>query len=184
VRRCCCCSCDFSIAVLVLARGFGFRVPIVPIINNIPMGRWRDDLCSCFSMGCCHAQCCLTFWCVCCALGQVLTRMELSWDGSPLDETNGGSRTTSTYRILFVLAILNVVVGNILLNIQDPSPRSYTISTSVEALNPYTGNIFSKTFFTHHLFVCVCGGHALESPHALQVSHPRRLRRLLPWFQE
>jgi Cys-rich protein (TIGR01571 family) len=84
--------------------------------HNIPMGRWRDDLFSCCSLGCCHAQCCLTYWCLCCALGQVLTRMKLSWIGFPLEKTSTTvtSGQTSAYKILFVLAVVRLVVDNIL----------------------------------------------------------------------
>ena len=33
------------------------------VAHHIPVGRWRDGLCDCLTHGCCHAMCCLGFWC-------------------------------------------------------------------------------------------------------------------------
>lgn len=44
---------------------------------NIPVGRWRDGLCECFKHGCCHAWCCLVYWCPLLGVGQLLNRMGL-----------------------------------------------------------------------------------------------------------
>jgi len=59
-----------------------------PIGNR---GKWRDDLCNCFDLGCCHAL----LWTAMCfqfvALGQVMTRMGLNpmaKPGTP-EETSG-----------------------------------------------------------------------------------------------
>ena len=38
--------------------------------HGIPTRRWRDDLCDCCKLGCCHPLCCLSCWCTPCALGQ------------------------------------------------------------------------------------------------------------------
>lgn len=84
--------------------------------HNIPSGRWRDDLCDCFRFGCCHPQCCLTFWCEPCALGQVLTRLKLNWCARPVTLAEGA---LTAFQILFALWTvylivtwsLNIVVG-------------------------------------------------------------------------
>lgn len=46
--------------------------------HGIPVGRWRDGICDFAKNGCCHPMCCLACWCEPLALGQVMTRLNLS----------------------------------------------------------------------------------------------------------
>ena len=71
--------------------------------HNIPTGRWRDDLCDCCKVGCCHAQCWLTFFCSPVALGQIMSRMKLDWMASPL---NGRSPTMSAFKVMLITFIV------------------------------------------------------------------------------
>jgi len=75
--------------------------------HNIPNGRWRDDLCDCFRFGCCHPQCCLTFWCEPCALGQVLTRLRLDLWARPMSVVEGG---LTAFQILLTIWVVYLVV--------------------------------------------------------------------------
>ena len=83
--------------------------------HNIPRGKWRDGLCDCCNLGCCHPQWCLTLWCRPCAVGQVLTRLKLNVCGSPVVVGAG----LSAFQILFAVQIayillnisLSVVIG-------------------------------------------------------------------------
>jgi Cys-rich protein (TIGR01571 family) len=85
--------------------------------HNIPYGRFRDGLCDCLSLGCCHPQCCLTFWCAGCALGQVLSRMKLSWLANERSVAEGSG--ISTHKVfVFIVTTYFVVVGifNLIVN--------------------------------------------------------------------
>lgn len=46
---------------------------------------WRDSLCDCCILGCCHPVLCLTFWCPPLSLGQVMHRTGLDWTASPVE---------------------------------------------------------------------------------------------------
>jgi Cys-rich protein (TIGR01571 family) len=107
--------------------------------HNIPVGHWRDGLFDCFTLGLCHVQCCLTWCCSWCALGQVLTRLNLSWTAAPFiddddeedndyvkqaddgDESSTSGRrrnsdtdgTISAYKILFIIGLLELLVPSI-----------------------------------------------------------------------
>jgi Cys-rich protein (TIGR01571 family) len=69
---------------------------------NAPTGRWKDELCDCFTEGICHPS----LWCSCCcsciAMGQIMSRMQLTWLGGPgpLEQT----RQTFFVIVLLTLA--------------------------------------------------------------------------------
>ena len=48
-----------------------------------PIGEWKDGLFDCFNDGICHAACCCSLWCTPIAMGQTITRMNLTWLGEP-----------------------------------------------------------------------------------------------------
>jgi Cys-rich protein (TIGR01571 family) len=75
--------------------------------QNIPIGKWRDDVFDCCNLGCGHAHFWLSWRCTPIALGQVMTRLHLDWLGSPL--TNPSS--WSTFRILTVSFIVMFVLS-------------------------------------------------------------------------
>ena len=75
--------------------------------HNIPHGKWRDGLCDCWNLGCCHPQWCLTFWCSPCALGQVLTRLKLNLCSSPKQAVGVG---WTAFKILFAIQVVYLVV--------------------------------------------------------------------------
>jgi Cys-rich protein (TIGR01571 family) len=78
--------------------------------HSIPTGRWRDGLYDCCIHGCCHALCCLTYWCTPVALGQVLYRMNLSIFGNPTPRGQG----VSPFKFMLALTIiLNIVTHSI-----------------------------------------------------------------------
>jgi Cys-rich protein (TIGR01571 family) len=84
-----------------------------PIVKSktahyIPTGSWRDGICDCCSLGCGHPVFCLTCWCMCCSLGQVLTRMKMYWFG--VEAKNGTTPRPSACVILLIAGILNFVL--------------------------------------------------------------------------
>eukprot|EP00977_Amphora_coffeiformis_P016276 scaffold4976_cov161-Amphora_coffeaeformis.AAC.22 len=112
----------------------------------IPVGGWRDGLFDCFSFGLCHPQCCLTFWCTPLALGQLMTRMNLNFIGSPHSTTNGNSTTPSTispFTLMLILVIVYVVVDCIValmiepyLNAEEEDEETGQIYTADELYMP------------------------------------------------
>lgn len=67
--------------------------------HSIPSGRWRDGLCDCCTLGCCHTHACMAYWCCACTLGQIMTRMNLTWLARP-HVTH--TPKWSTFRIFFL----------------------------------------------------------------------------------
>jgi Cys-rich protein (TIGR01571 family) len=86
--------------------------------HNIPTGRWRDDLCDCLSLGCCHAHFCMGLWCRTCALGQVMTRMKLNAWARPLSAGHSPKRSACKI-ILFwsvLFSVLNFILQRVIVN--------------------------------------------------------------------
>ena len=79
--------------------------------HNIPREKWRDGICDCWNLGCCHPQWCLTCWCAPCALGQVLTRLKLSACASPTQAVGAGC---TAFQILFALQVVFLVLNTLL----------------------------------------------------------------------
>lgn len=70
-----------------VVKGQTFLVPLPedydgPRINT-PAGRWRDGMCDCFTVGFCHPSVWCSWCCDIVALGQLMTRMQLTWLGRP-----------------------------------------------------------------------------------------------------
>lgn len=69
--------------------------------TRIPMGKWRDNLFDCFHYGFFHPA----LWCAClfkpCLMGQLLTRMKMSWLGhrSHTLEAGGGGGSLDDSRV-------------------------------------------------------------------------------------
>jgi Cys-rich protein (TIGR01571 family) len=51
--------------------------------SEVPVGRWRDSLTSCFVHGICHPNVLNALWCPLLALGQIMTRVGLDFMGNP-----------------------------------------------------------------------------------------------------
>lgn len=71
----------------------------------IPIGAWRDGYCDCLRHGCCHSLLCLSCWCLPIALGQVMTRLQLSWLGQPRRRRQE-ERCSSAFGIILLLSCL------------------------------------------------------------------------------
>ena len=68
-----------------------------------PLGIWKDGLCDCCSLGCCHPSLCCAMWCPQLLLGQVLTRMHMTWCGV---RTRSPSEYKSTFPTLALLTMI------------------------------------------------------------------------------
>jgi Cys-rich protein (TIGR01571 family) len=77
--------------------------------HGIPTGHWRDGLCDCCAHGLFHIHYWMAYFCRPVALGQILSRMNLSIWGEPLAGNNQqGSKTLS---IMIVLTFLYWTLG-------------------------------------------------------------------------
>lgn len=95
--------------------------------HNIPVGGWRDDTFDCFRLGICHPSLCLSFFFTPCALGQVMTRMKLDKMGFPTSSP-ARSRGMSTFRFLFFLTFVYIVVYGSLDIVLTPYQPTYDIN--------------------------------------------------------
>ncbi|VEU36030.1 unnamed protein product [Pseudo-nitzschia multistriata] len=83
--------------------GQTFYTPLPPSAGDeriqAPTGRWKDGLCDCFSNGICHASLCCALWCDKLAMGQIMTRMSLTWLGEPGQRIS----TQDTFKVVVLL---------------------------------------------------------------------------------
>jgi Cys-rich protein (TIGR01571 family) len=93
-----------------IEEGQKFDVPVPPGSNinsgarpSGSIGHWKDDLIACCGLGCCHPTLWMAWCCPMILLGQIMTRLKLTWTAQP-----DGSRaqTASTFRILCCLWML------------------------------------------------------------------------------
>jgi Cys-rich protein (TIGR01571 family) len=87
-----------------------------------PTGRWKDGLCGCFQEGICHPSLCCPTFCPTIAMGQVMSRMQLTWLGAPgpLD------RTRQTFTVIVLLFIASFIYSIAL----DIAAAQYTTATT------------------------------------------------------
>mmetsp|Transcript_43821 Transcript_43821/g.106263 ORF Transcript_43821/g.106263 Transcript_43821/m.106263 type:complete len:276 (+) Transcript_43821:290-1117(+) len=66
------------------------------------LGRWKDGIFDCFSQGLCHPS----LWCACCCplllMGQVLTRLKMTWYGTSSSSSTAYRRTFWTVLGIFI----------------------------------------------------------------------------------
>ena len=75
-----------------------------PKASGIPTGQWRDEWTNCCAYGWCHPQCCLSFWCATCAMGQIMTRLNLDWKADAFKtEADKPSLPWTTFKITFLI---------------------------------------------------------------------------------
>lgn len=91
---------------------------------DIPTGKWRDGICDCCTYGACHAQCWLAGCCSLLALGQLMTRLNLTPLGKPASSRLRGY-TSPCYVMTFLVAIywFCFVVPYYATLIKDPSTK-------------------------------------------------------------
>eukprot|EP00956_Cyclotella_meneghiniana_P002035 scaffold2256_cov73-Cyclotella_meneghiniana.AAC.4 len=59
--------------------------PASRLSEDIPIGVWRDDLCNCCAHGPCHPAFLNGWFCRSILIGQLLTRMKMTWLGQRFD---------------------------------------------------------------------------------------------------
>lgn len=64
-----------------------------------PTGSWKDGLCGCLNAGFFHPSFCCSLWCNPIAMAQVMSRMQLTWCGTP----GPLARTSKTFQVVLML---------------------------------------------------------------------------------
>lgn len=77
--------------------------------SAIPVGRWKDSLCDCCRFGCCHPVCCNAYFCQLLLLGQVMTRLKLTW----FAEEGTAAQTAKTFCIMSIITIVSLFLSTI-----------------------------------------------------------------------
>mmetsp|Transcript_17379 Transcript_17379/g.42223 ORF Transcript_17379/g.42223 Transcript_17379/m.42223 type:complete len:249 (-) Transcript_17379:1579-2325(-) len=67
-----------------------------------PVGKWKDGLFDCFSLGVCHPSLCCAFFCSKISMAQIMTRMSLTWLGEPAGQKIATQNTFKVVVLLFV----------------------------------------------------------------------------------
>ena len=81
--------------------GQTLRVPLLESRAEKHKGKWKDGIFSCFRLGMCHPTVCNALVCPQILLGQILTRMKMSWLAIP-----SVGRSPSVVRKCFALIVL------------------------------------------------------------------------------
>ena len=89
--------------------------PASRLSEDIPIGVWRDDLCNCCAHGPCHPAFLNGWFCRSILIGQLLTRMKMTWLGQRFDTMERNNVNDSrvvvhepwknTFRILVVITV-------------------------------------------------------------------------------
>ena len=75
-----------------------------------PHGHWKDGLCDCLSVGCCHPTVWVSWLCPLVAVGQVNTRLRLDWLGRTV---RSPTQVKFTFGILLTVTVLHFVATNV-----------------------------------------------------------------------
>uniref|UniRef100_A0A7S2IA07 Uncharacterized protein n=1 Tax=Helicotheca tamesis TaxID=374047 RepID=A0A7S2IA07_9STRA len=146
-----------------VTQGQKFTVPFTVVeatvihgtADSSPLRRWKDGLCDCCKYGCCHPHF-LCAWCFPALLmGQVLTRMKMSWCGNYASE----SEWRSTYRYIIYTFIAYVVISSLT---APPPPEYEYINDELVNVAPdgplwqsIVYNITNAAFGLYTLFVLI-----------------------------
>lgn len=147
---------SFSVEVPVggVEKGQKFSVPFPAAADDYSgsaisnatgtMGQWKDSLCDCCQLGCCHP----TFWnawfCPLILLGQVMTRLKLSW------RANEGSiaQTQGTFRAMVAITVGWISLSTILniIQVQNASLDEHGQHTDAWFYSVWTTQVLSLMF--------------------------------------
>mmetsp|Transcript_14732 Transcript_14732/g.21782 ORF Transcript_14732/g.21782 Transcript_14732/m.21782 type:complete len:269 (-) Transcript_14732:260-1066(-) len=148
-----------------VTKGQRIAVPFRPLIltaeatpinsgNNMSLlGQWKDGLCGCCKFGCCHAHLCCAWCCPVALMGQVLTRMKMSWLGNAAVETEYRSTFRKTLYVIIVYFVLGLIFAT-------PSPELTKINGAYVDVSPtaptwqiIVNNVLNLSFGLYTLIV-------------------------------
>jgi len=105
-----------------------------------PVGRWKDGLCDCFTHGVCHTWLCTVYYCPFVAMGQVMTRLGLTWCGQEATV----EQAKKTFSTLFWISIATYVISPVFSLLLAPT------SVALSANGPYSADSNMGAFAALH----------------------------------
>lgn len=122
-----------------------------PPRSSIPVGRWKDGLCDCCRFGCCHPACCNAFWCPLILLGQVMTRLKLTW----LASEGTAAQASKTFRIMMIITVTYIVLSQAYAAVLNAtaSTDAYGHPSTAYVVTYYVGEALRLTYFV--FLVCL-----------------------------
>jgi hypothetical protein len=124
---------------------------------NAPHGRWKDGLCDCCRFGPCHPS----LWnAICCPqilMGQILTRMKMTWLGDIAED----QEWRMTFRRILVLVIAYWLVSSFLapdsgdIDIDDATGKVTLKQEDVPFWQSFLYNLVSAAFGLYTLIVMI-----------------------------
>eukprot|EP00542_Grammatophora_oceanica_P019377 CAMPEP_0194034814 /NCGR_PEP_ID=MMETSP0009_2-20130614/7253_1 /TAXON_ID=210454 /ORGANISM="Grammatophora oceanica, Strain CCMP 410" /LENGTH=249 /DNA_ID=CAMNT_0038675899 /DNA_START=1 /DNA_END=750 /DNA_ORIENTATION=- len=81
------------------------------VADDVAKGHWKDGLCACCVVGCCHASLWNAMCCPQILMAQVLTRMHLNWCGEDAPEREWRMTFKRVVLLVFIFYILATLFG-------------------------------------------------------------------------
>jgi Cys-rich protein (TIGR01571 family) len=140
---------DKAVAAMVMDPSVG----VPGNLHDVPTGRWRDGLCDCCIHGCCHALCCLAFWCRPIALGQVMYRMNLSLWGNSV--APGNNQSISPFKFMVALVAVYFIITNSIAQAFPPPPPNPDGTITFDSAFRIQRGVINGLALTFGLFLLV-----------------------------
>mmetsp|Transcript_5288 Transcript_5288/g.10334 ORF Transcript_5288/g.10334 Transcript_5288/m.10334 type:complete len:344 (+) Transcript_5288:164-1195(+) len=115
--------------------------------STIPTGVWRDSLCDCLRFGPCHPHFLNAWFCRLVLMGQILTRMKMTWLGFRTRGNPDDRRWKSTFSIMVKLTIAYYVL-DILTSPADPE-------TGDDDVNVTLNSVIGSAMFFYTTYVLI-----------------------------
>lgn len=85
-------------------------MPLIESQHEDTKGKWKDGLCSCFTLGISHPTLYNAWLCPQVLLGQLLTRMKMNWLATPSSKPSFQSTFRKIMALLFLFSVYDIFV--------------------------------------------------------------------------
>ena len=114
---------------------------------SVPVGAWRDGMCDCFSVNCCHPAFWNAWCCPAILVAQVMTRMKLDVLGRPSTQ-----QAPRTFRIVLAIVITVIFLEYVVRRILFDAMVSVSSKEGMEGWAIFFSNFFYLIWFTFFWF--------------------------------
>jgi len=125
---------------------------------NVPVGHWKDEICSVCRHGCCHPMYCNALCCPLIGNAQVMTRLKLNWNAKPGNEIE----TQKTFLLVLYIVITFFILDFILVHLE--TSLSFTPGASVAA---GIRNIIKLAYLVYQVYSIMMTRKYLRSKYAI-----------------
>jgi len=131
------------------------------VSSSAPNGRWVDGLCNCCSnFPSCLMACC----CSICLLGQILTRLKLTWSGSSAT----GNEHLNTFRNVVLVGVVYFVLTSVL----NPVPTEDELKNGTYSYQPSVmGQIVNIVFGLYVLVLLIRARYLTRVKYSISEKH-------------